>query len=223
MRHRTFWRRALVLAYIATVIAMGASFSTQDAANRQRIKMQQINDSRQEAACLEITKPEQVDPVPTPVPVGYVTPDTDLKSRTNITVQQMNQLINAFTRYYPDSAFKGMGQAFITASEETGYDPIFLFSLAGLESGWSVSYIHGYLNNPYSIGMIDSNIWNGWSFDTFEDGIISGAHAIYDIWYANGKTTLNQMQERPTCYATDELWASKVAEIMAECYDILQF
>lgn len=221
MRSRTIWRRILAAAYLCIIIAMIASFSKSDYRSREYeavMKQQMITSSMDEAAILLDKGPS--DPVPTASPIEVITADDDLLARTEVTVQDMEYLIDVYTRHHEGSLFHGTAQAFIQASEETGYDPIFLFSLAGLESGWNVSYIHSYLCNPYSIGMIDTNIWNGMKFDTFEHGIISGAHVIYDTWYANGRHTLNQMQEVPK-YATDELWGSKVSEIMTECYTII--
>jgi beta-N-acetylglucosaminidase len=99
-------------------------------------------------------------------------------------------------------------------------DPLFFFSLAGIESGWGTSSHHESLNNPYSMGMYGDGVHNGYSVgDSFADGVIEGAKYIYEHYYLNGQTTLYAMNhngDHSFC-AGDPNWEYQVASEMAYC------
>lgn len=155
---------------------------------------------------------------------GEITKQTDLSNRMNISSDQLNYIIDTCTKYHPDSAFKGTGSAFIEASKKTGYDPIFLLSLAAQESGWGVSNLHRDKNNPYSIAMYDTSPEDGYVMgDDFESGIVNGAVWIHKNYYDEGQTTLEEMNETGSkIYATDDNWVPAITAIMNECYQILE-
>lgn len=147
---------------------------------------------------------------------------TDLATYANVSVDQMEILISRYTKNHSDSLFIGSAESFIKASKSTGLNPVFLFALAGQESGWKVSDIHRRKNNPYSINMIDSNINAGLTLgDTFNEGIINGAKWIKDHYYDNGQTSIYLMQYGNKRYASDDNWMSAIISIMNNCYRIL--
>lgn len=151
---------------------------------------------------------------------GYITEYMDLSNRKDITVDHMRTLIERYTKNHPESKFIGTEQAFIDAANQTGLDPIFLFALAGHESGWYVSDLHGSKNNPYSINMTDENPSGGYHMgDSFYNGIINGAQWIKDNYYNNGYTTLYSMIYGGRRYAsTTDQWIKDIKSIMNTCY-----
>lgn len=156
---------------------------------------------------------------------GYITRYMDLNNRTDISTDQMNQLIDYWLdkNGTTDSELKNMGQAYIDASKLTGYDPIFLLSLTAAESGWDVSYLHSIKNNPYSINMHDLNPNDGYILgETFYDGIIAGAIWINENYYNNGLCTLHDMIYGGRLYATArDTWINHIVSIMDESYRVL--
>ena len=147
---------------------------------------------------------------------------TDLSSHREITVEKMNKLIDHFVAGR-DSEFTGTGEAFIQASLETGYDPVFLLSLAGNEASWEVSKLHARKNNPYSINMTDSNPGGGYMLgDTFDEGIINGAIWIHEKYYDTGKTNLHLMIHGGRKYSSSgDHWINTICSTMNECYSVL--
>lgn len=154
----------------------------------------------------------------------YIYPDRDfddLANKKRRTVEDIEKLIDHVLSLHPDSAFKGEAQSFIVASNETGLDPIFLFSLAGIESGWGTNKTHLDLNNPYSIHMFGDGIHHGYKLgSSFGEGIVNGAKFIYEDYYKNGQTTLYLMNHDPNgnrhCYcAGDTNWEYQIGSEMS--------
>lgn len=153
---------------------------------------------------------------------GYFTEYMDLLNRETISEAQMDQLIEYWTRYYPNSEFKGTASAFIDAANDTGYDPIFLLCLAGYESGWDVSNLHARKCNPYSINMVDSNPNKGYTLgETFSEGIYNGGVWIYDHYYCEGQENLHSMIHGKKRYASSDEWIKSVVWLMEKSYAIL--
>ena len=152
--------------------------------------------------------------------------DLDLKQiYFDISADDMETIIQYFMDKagISDSVYKGNGQAFIDASKETGYDPIFLLGLAINESGVKGSSLHRSKNNPYSIAMCDSNPGGGFTLgETYGDGIINGAIYINEHWYDKGRTTLNKMVYEGNYSSSKGQWVSDITSIMEESYKILQ-
>lgn len=158
---------------------------------------------------------------------NYIFPDRDyddLANKTRRTVEDMDYLIDHVLSLHPDSAFKGLGQAFIVASNATGLDPLFFFSLAGVESAWGTNETHIKLCNPYSIGMFGDGIHHGWNLsDTFEEAIVEGAKFIYYEYYKKGQTTLYSMNHvRGHSYCDgDSDWEYQIGSEMSYLADLL--
>lgn len=157
---------------------------------------------------------------------GYITKYMDLKNRKDISASDMDYIIEYYTNLNgcgSNTELYGMGEAFIIASQQTGYDPIFLLALAATEGGWEVSSLHSSKCNPYSINMVDSNPHAGYTLgDTYYDGIINGAKFINDNYYNEGYTTLHSMIYGGKRYASSaDYWIDSITLIMDKSYKLL--
>ena len=144
----------------------------------------------------------------------------DLSCQVDISEEQIQELLDYWCG---DSGLNepGAASAFIYASQITGYDPLFLLSLAGYESGWGTSSIHVNKANVYSVGMTGNN--DGLVFgDSLPVGIINGAIYIHDTYYDGAdEKCLYDMQYGYLSYATDVNWMASISAIMNESYYIL--
>lgn len=153
---------------------------------------------------------------------GYFTEWMDLQCRMDISEEQINTIIEYYTEEYPDSLFKGTAGAFIKASKKTGYDPIFLLSLAAHESGWEVSELHREKCNPYSIAMYDWDPYEGYTMgNTFAEGIVNGAMWVKENYYDKDCHSLWQMQNGYKIYATDPNWLPSITKLIDESYKLI--
>ena len=153
---------------------------------------------------------------------GYYTMYMDLRNRENISVDQMNDLIDHWLRGR-ESKLKNQGEAFIKASQETSLDPIFLLALAANEGGWTVSPLHASKNNPYSINMVDTNPSQGYNLgDEYGEGIINGAKWIKKHYYDNGQNTLYSMIYGAKEYSSSkDKWIGDILYIMEKSYNYI--
>lgn len=141
----------------------------------------------------------------------------DLANKREVTTEDMEYLIDRYVAMHPGSALEGCAQAFITASNHTGLDPIFFLALCGIESGWGCNETHVKLNNPYSFGMYGDGTHGGYSLgETFAEGIINGADYIYENYYKAGQKTLYSMNhtEGHSFCAGDSNWEYMVGSQM---------
>lgn len=140
--------------------------------------------------------------------------DTDLGMYTNLTEQDMNDIIDWFnTKTDGGTPFKDNGYIFIRASEETGLSPLYIFAHASLESAYGKSALAKEKGNYFGIGAWDCDPYNKAHTmgSTMEEGIVNGAKWIADRYYNQGYTTLRKMKERG--YATDPNWENQIASI----------
>lgn len=143
-----------------------------------------------------------------------LTSDTDLSFCSNISVEDMDRIINYYAKHVKGGTrFENKGRAFVTAAKETGLNPIYLFAHAAAESSYGNSYIAREKNNFFGINAVDSDPYGRSSYmgDTVDEGIINGAYWIKRNYYDNGYTTLNEMKDY---YATDPNWANTIESIM---------
>lgn len=146
---------------------------------------------------------------------------TNLYNKNQITTEQMDTIINNWLNGR-SSELEGAGQAFIDASNATGYDPIFLLALAANESGWTVSNLHSSKNNPYSIAMVDSNPGGGYTLgDTYYEGIVNGAIWINDNFYKNGNKNLHDMIYSGNYASAKDKWINDILWIMNKSYSMI--
>ena len=153
---------------------------------------------------------------------------TDLLNRENISETQINKIIDALcdSNGHKASNFKGTGDAFIYASQITGYDPIFLVSLALNMSNFNATKTNDDVYDVYDIGDCDSGYIGDSTGDTISQSIINGAMYIKEEYYDwNWETTICDM-----CYGSGGLfyghsnsdqWAYNVASTMNKGYNIL--
>lgn len=150
-----------------------------------------------------------------------VSNDTNLKVRPTLTVEDMNYLISAWdNRIGRSTGFTGQGAAFIKAAKKTGYNPVYLFAHAAVESAWGQSDFAVSRGNFYGINAVDTDP-NRASYlgNSTHDGLINGAEWINANFYKNGYTTLSRMESGN--YATDPKWAKNIIAIMNASYTIL--
>lgn len=151
---------------------------------------------------------------------------TDLSIMNDVTVDDMNKIIN-YWNYYSDEycPFVNNGQMFIDASRETGLDPVYILAHAGLESGWGTSYYARNYHNYFGIGAFDQNPDNAikYSNDKMEDGIIKGAIWIKENYYENGQTNLYSMRYNNGYheYCTSDTWVDLIVDIMQTSYSLI--
>ena len=154
--------------------------------------------------------------------VMVLSANTDLMSMPNLSIEDMDRIIDEWdSQISGGSRFSGHCEAFLRASLETRLNPIMLFSIASLESGFGNSQIAEDKNNFYGIGAYDSSPYESSNYmgDDISEGIISGAHWIKENYYDNGYTTLNDMSEGG--YSTSGTWSSKIINIAVESQDYL--
>ena len=157
---------------------------------------------------------------------GYITKYMDLKNRKDISANDIDYIIEYYTNLNgcgSNTELYGMGEAFIIASHQTGYDPIFLLALAATEGGWEVSSLHSSKCNPYSINMVDSNPSQGYHLgDKFSDGIINGAKWIKKHYYDEGQTTLHGMIYGKKKYSSSaDKWINDISNIITRSYNYI--
>ncbi len=120
-------------------------------------------------------------------------------------------------RYFAGTKLSGLGNAFEKAGEKYGVNPIFLASIAALESGYGESKIARDKNNLFGYGAYDEDPYKyAKSFSTVQNGIDIVASKISEDYldeagkYYNGKTT----EGVNVRYATDKEWHNKIDKII---------
>lgn len=143
--------------------------------------------------------------------------NTDLGITEIINADRMNRIIDYWNNKCGGTPFVNKGQAFIKASQETGYDPIFLFAICGQESGFGTSRIARIKGNYCGIGAYDSSPYSSaiTMSDNVEDSIILNAVWIYDHYYKQNQNTLDKMIYGKKCYSSSkEDWINGITSIM---------
>lgn len=151
---------------------------------------------------------------------NYVFDGKDLRHKplnkfSKISVSEMNDWIN---RIAPaNSPFRGKGDVFIRASEESGLDPKYIFAHAATESAYGTSD-YAKAGNFFGIGAFDSNPDNAYNYghDSMDEGLIEGAKWIARNYTNVGQDTLYKMRFNNGSheYASDPEWANTIASIM---------
>lgn len=139
---------------------------------------------------------------------------TDLvKSTVALNADDMNRIIDGWTKHMDrQSVLKGHGAAFIAASKETGYNPIYILAHAIVESGCGTSYLAINRGNFFGINAVDTDPGQAYAMgDSVDEGIINGAKWIKRNYYDNGYTTLDDM--KAAGYATSGTWKSQIVQV----------
>lgn len=148
----------------------------------------------------------------------------DLKNTTDISVDEMNKVIDYWSKYAKGTSFVGKGKIFIEASKDTGLDPIYLLAHAAWESDWGRSYIAKSKGNYYGIAAYDYDPVNAASNmgSNIEEGIINGAKWINEEYYKQGHVSLNSMIYGGKMYASaKDSWIHGIESIMKTSYSVL--
>ncbi len=145
----------------------------------------------------------------------------DLKLKTVCTADQINAFILK-QRPNNNTPMCGQGASIIEASNQTGYDPVYLMAHAGWESGWGDHPIKG-KNNFYGMGANNDNpTGDAWSYATPEDGFIQCAKDIERQWYSghNQRTLLEMVDaSHPYCEPDTMGWVRGISSIMKDFHN----
>ena len=142
----------------------------------------------------------------------------DLRDFEDINVDQMNIWIDNFTKYNTQSPFRGQGEIFIKASQESGLDPRYILAHAALESAWGTSYLARTKHNYFGIAAYDNSPNSAYNMgNELEAGIVNGAKWIADNYTNQGQHTLYLMIYGRKKYASDAGWINKIENIMRNC------
>lgn len=149
-------------------------------------------------------------------PTTYTATD-DLLTNTDITVDQMNYIIDQFYNIN-ETPFKDKGYIFIEASKITGFNPLYIFAHASLESGYGTSKIAREKRNYFGIGAFDYNTNNAYTMgNSMREGIINGAKWIKENYYDKGYKSLYDMVYKDEHYyysSTKGEWVDSILWIM---------
>ena len=152
---------------------------------------------------------------------------TDLLNRENISEMQMDNIIYELIEEYTDeSNLEGTGQAFIYASQQTGYDPLFLLALIIETNGYVVNKNDSGVYDPYGIGDYNGGYVGEITGTTLESAIINGAIYMYEDYYVwCWETTLEDMTygngNLKYPQSKGEHWAYNIATMLTKEYNIL--
>jgi len=146
---------------------------------------------------------------------------TDLGYCSEISVDEINKIIDYYEQHASHgTAFSGHGEAFITAAEITGLNPIYIFAHAACESDFGQSYLGQVHHNYFGINAVDSNPGAAYVMgDGVDAGIIAGAVWIKENYYDDGLTSLKAMHDAG--YASSNEWANQIASIANSAINIL--
>mgnify|MGYP003473864507 CR=1 FL=1 len=118
--------------------------------------------------------------------------EKDLTNYEILSVDQMNTWIAE--RAPKNSPFIGRGDVFLSAAKGSGLDPKYIAAHAALESAWGTYNIAKNKHNYFGINATNVNPGgNAYSFNSFEDGIVSGAKWIKKYYTDKGKTSISDM------------------------------
>lgn len=149
------------------------------------------------------------------------TPTSDLGVTTVMDTDRMNRIIDYWLdKNGCDSPFKGQGEAFIKASQETGLDPIFIFAIASHESYFGTSNIAKSKGNYMGIGAYDNSPYTSaitLGHTDVANNIVANAKWIAEHYYNQGQTTLNSMIYGKKEYSTSkDHWIGQILSIMKD-------
>lgn len=139
------------------------------------------------------------------------------RSKTNYTVDNLNQYINSRTVDY--AVLRNMGDALIKTQNSYNTNAAMILSVAMNESGAGKSPLAIDKHNVFGLGAVDSNPYgNGNSFDTVENCIdyfgfayLSGKILQPGDWRFFGSQPGNKASGLAVKYASDPYWGEKEA------------
>lgn len=149
------------------------------------------------------------------------TPNTDLGVTTVMSSERMNRIIDYWnSKNGGDSPFKGQGEAFVTAGNITGLDPLFIFAISSHESNFGKSRIARDKGNYMGIGAFDASPYTSalnLDIDDVGANIIANAVWVSENYYQKGQNTLNSMIYGGKCYSSSkDDWIDGINAIMVK-------
>lgn len=142
--------------------------------------------------------------------------DMDIRGRSTLSATEINAFFERKTS--SSSLFRGKGQDFIDAQNESGLNVEYLISHSCLETGWGTSRILRDKFNFFGIAAYDNSAYSSATkWDGFKGGLVGGAIWIAEHYAAKGQSTVRTMRWNNGVhqYATDPEWDIKIAGIWA--------
>lgn len=140
-----------------------------------------------------------------------------LRSKTNLTADQLNSFINANTS--SSSKLRGAGQYFINAQNKYGINAALVLAIACLESGYGSSNYAVNRNNLFGIAAYDSNPDSATYFSSVEEcinqmmGVLLKDYSDIKDYRFFGSYLGNKGSGVNVKYAADPYWGIKIASI----------
>lgn len=136
---------------------------------------------------------------------GGFSVSTNINSISGMTLEDIAFLL----REYP--AFQGLEETILLCEKKYGVNAYFILGVASQESGFGKSALAQRKNNLFGIGAYDESAFeSALAFDTKAE-CIDYFCTMIARYLDNGRTSPSVINEK---YASDELWASRVASLM---------
>lgn len=147
---------------------------------------------------------------------------TDIGSNNGVTAEMLDACTAYYSQYQQfENQFLGKGWVFIEAGEQSGLDPLWIYSVAVFESGWGTSDLALNRSNYFGIGAWDTDINRAKVMgDDFYNGIVNGACWIADNYYNEGLTCMYLMNSIPNySYAPgNTIWIPTICDFINDFY-----
>ena len=138
-----------------------------------------------------------------------LTVDTDLRTPSNATSEDINKMLEG-TKLY------GLGDAFVKAEKAYGVNALYMMGLAALESGYGTSRFAIERNNLYGWNAVDSNPDKAKFFDSKEQATLFVASKLKQNYLTEGGRYFEGYSARAVDvhYCTDKAHADKIINIV---------
>ena len=141
-----------------------------------------------------------------------------VRSRTNITADEMNKFLNSKIGN-EESKMRNTGAMFIKQGTDYTVNPAILYAIACNESAFGKSNIAKTKNNLFGLKVLDTDTGSGYSYNTVEDCIKDMAKIHISAGYCDvvgdgryaGTFAGNKDSGINVKYASDPYWGEKIA------------
>ena len=139
-----------------------------------------------------------------------LTVDMDLRTKSNVSAEEIDKMLEGTKMY-------GMGSAFVKAEQTYGVNALYLMGLACLERAYGSSNYAVNRNNLYGWEAYDSNPDNAKKFDSREYGTMFVAEKLKVNYLTEGGKWFEGYSARAVDvhYCTDKLHADKIVNIVS--------
>lgn len=157
---------------------------------------------------------------PAPVPSPVVINTKNLTAPSNLTVEQIDSMIQAaLSKYgYADkgSIFLDTAQSLYNAEQTYGINAIYILAVGTWEGGWGTSNAARNKYNPFGL-MTNSGIM---SFSSVDEGIMDFARRMREYYFDCGRTEPYSIGKK-YCPPNSTRWGDKITLIMSMYADCL--